>query len=320
MKILVTGATGFLGRHLMRRLSAEHEVTGLARNQPWDTPYRYVRGDVLRRDSLEPHLAGVDVLVHAAGRVSHHERDAVALWDLHVNGTANALDAAKAAGVRRVVYLSTSGTVAVGRTFEVRDESSPSPLRTIQPWPYYRSKLFAEEEALRRAAPGFEVVSLNPSLLLGPGDHDQESTRSVHLFLQGRLNSVPPGGVSFVDVRDAADAVALALTRGASGSRYLLGAANWTWTAFYEQLAHLSGLQPPLMVLPRITRRFTGLLPAEVPAAFEHLMPISRAELDLACHCWYLDSRRARADLGWQSRDPAETLLDTFRPSPMERP
>lgn len=313
MKVLVTGATGFLGRHLLRRLSAEHEVVGLARNTVLHAEFPMVRGDVLDRASLDAAMEGVDCLVHAAGTVSHEPRDAPATWDVHVTGTVNALEAALAAGVRRVVHLSSSGTVAVSEDPVVLDERAPSPLKLVRGWPYYRAKLFAEEEALRRDKPGFEVLSLNPSLLLGPGDTRQESTRPVVLFLQGRLQVTPAGGLSFVDVRDVAEAVALAIAKGRPGQRYLLGGANWSWTEFYTRLGELTGLKPPGLVLPRSARTVIGWLPSFRRDTLGRGVPVSRVELELSSHFWYLDDKKARQELGWRSRDPMETLLDTVR-------
>lgn len=314
MKILITGATGFLGRHLMRRLEgSEHEVIGFARGAPEGGEQRFVRGDVLDRASLDAAMAGVNVLVHAAGKVSHEARDASRCLDLHVRGTRNALESAAAAGVSRVIYLSTSGTVAVSKDPVVHDERGKSVLEIVQTWPYYRSKLFAEQEALRHNRPEMPVISLNPSLLLGPGDTSHESTRAVMLFLQGKLTATPHGGVSFVDVRDVAEAVIAAFTAGKGGERYLLGAVNWTWVEFYDQLAAVTGMAAPPFALPSFTRRVLGWLPELGRDGTGSFASVSRAELEIASHFWYLDPRRAAEELGWEARDPLTTLLDTVR-------
>ena len=314
MKILITGATGFLGRHLMARLEdSDHEVVGFARSKPSNAQHRYVQGDVLDRASLDAAMQGVNVLVHAAGRVSHEAREASRCWELHVRGTRNAMESASAAGVARVVYLSTSGTVAVSKTPVVHDERGKSVLELVQTWPYYRSKLFAEQEALRHNRPEMPVISLNPSLLLGPGDTSHESTRAVMLFLQGKLTATPSGGVSFVDVRDVAEAVISAFTAGKGGERYLLGAVNWSWVEFYDQLANVTGMKAPPFALPSFTNRLLGWLPELGRDGGSGFGSISRAELEIAGHFWYLDPRRAAADLAWEARDPLTTLLDTVR-------
>ena len=141
MKILVTGATGFLGRHVVARLGADHEVIAMPRREGMtiEGAASVVVGDVLKPDTLAAAMDGVEVLVHSAGLVSHHPDDAEACWKVHVQGTENALDAARAAGIPRVVYLSTSGTIAVGTDETERDEHAESPLMLIRTWSYYLS-------------------------------------------------------------------------------------------------------------------------------------------------------------------------------------
>ena len=268
MRVLLTGATGFLGRNILSRLQdSEHTLVAMTRNPDADLApgVECVVGDVLDAESLKAAMAGVDVLIHGAGKVSHKPADAAELMRLHVNGTENVLDAAAEAGVGRVVYISTSGTIAVSDDLKAipNEESSP-PLPFIKEWPYYRSKLFAEQKALARSTASLPVISLNPSLLLGPGDvPDGPSTASVRHFLDGDIPASPPGGLSFVDVRDVAEAVALAITKGEPDINALL------------------------------------------------LFGMTREELELACHVWYLDNSRAAADLGWSPRDPQLTLEDT---------
>lgn len=312
LRIAVTGASGFLGRHVLDRLSRDHEVLGLSRRGSCGEHPGYAV-DVRDRNRMEEALAGCDMLVHAAGVVSHEPEQAAQCWDVHVNGTMATLDAAAAAGVRRVVYVSTSGTVAVSTDPVVLDERAARPSELVSRWPYYRSKLFAEDEALQRSRRDFEVVSLNPSLLLGPGDPTGEANKPVLFFLQGRIASSPSGGLSFVDVRDVAEAVESALTRGQPGHRYLLGAANWRFSDFYGRLARLTGLAAPALTLPRVTRRALAWLPELGRDGFGRFSPITRAELELACHFWFLDHERAHLELGWTPRDPLETLEHTIR-------
>jgi dihydroflavonol-4-reductase len=229
------------------------------------------------------------------------------MWDVHVVGTQNVLAAAREAGVRRIVHLSSSGTVAVSKDPDVRDEASPTPNDLVSQWPNYRAKLYTEQIAL--ATKGIEVVSLNPSLLLGPGDRERRSVRVVESHLEGWLRAIPPGGLSFVDARDVAEAVASALVRGTPGRRYLLGAANWTFADFYGRIARISGIPAPSFKLPRIASRALPWL-GNMDVS-EYTGGVDRWELDLACRFWYLDARRARHELGWEPRDPMDTLQDT---------
>ncbi len=314
-KVLVTGATGFLGREVVPRLvAAGHDVRAMSRRE--GAHYEgatAVVGDVLEPETLGAALEGCEVVVHAAGLVSHHPEDARRCWMVHVAGTENVLDAARDAGVKRVVYLSTSGTLAVSEDADaVADESGPDPLMLIKEWPYYRSKYFAEQAAMERSGQGLEVVCLNPSLLLGPGDSEGESTRPVRLFLDDQVPAAPPGGLSFVDVRDVADAVAAAITRGRGGRRYLLGGANLTFSEFYARLARLSNKSAP-PTMPKISRDVLRWIPKLGRDGIPFAPALNREEVELACYTWYVDSGRAGEELGWTPRDPTKTLVDTIQ-------
>lgn len=306
MKVLVTGASGFLGRHLLDRLQeAGHDVVGLARRPRSDD--RIVAGDILQPETLTTAIEGCDAVIHAAGGVSHRLEDSDWLHEVHVTGTENVLAAAKAAGIERVVHVSTSGTIAVSTKDRVHDESAPEPLGIIKAWPYYRAKLFAEQAALDAGA-----VVINPTLLLGPGDVDESSTRSVRLLLEGDIPAMPPGGLSFVDVRDVADGIVLALSKGEAGTRYLLGTVNMTIAEYYERMSRIADLPAPRWKLPGATGKMVSWLPGGWKTKLADRFGVDAAELEMASHFWYLDATRAKTELGWSPRDPGETLAETI--------
>jgi len=320
-RYLVTGATGFLGAALVGRLREQgHEVVALCRSDAADARLRALgvtvrRGDVLEGASVRDAAAGCQGVFHCAGRVSRKAEDAESLHRIHVDGTKITLDACKEAGVPRAIIASTSGVVAVTRDpDEVRDETAPAPVELLSRWPYYRSKLYAERAALERNRGGFAVVSVNPSLLLGPGDERGSSTGDVVKFLEGRVPMVPAGGLSFVDVRDAAEAMLLAMDKGRGGERYLVGAANMTIHAFFARLERISGVPAPRLKAPRsLTLARAGAELMERAARRMHREPVvDRISAEMGQHFWYVDSTRARSELGWSSRDPNDTLADTI--------
>jgi dihydroflavonol-4-reductase len=303
VKILVTGATGFLGKEVVGRLTdAGHEVLAMGRRGP-------VVGDITDPESL-PSMQGVDVVVHSAGMVSNDTDDAGLLFDLHVRGTENVLARAKADGVKRVVYISTSGTIAVSESAISLSEDAEAPRHLIQQWPYYRSKLYAEEVAVAADCDEMSVITLNPSLLLGPGDDKGESTKSVRMWLDDQVPMAPPGGISFVDVRDVAAAVESALTKGLGGRRYLLSGANITFLSFYERLAQITERQAPPRA-PRVTKGIFSAFPSWGKKSIGFGFGVDRVGLLQACHYWYCDDGRARRELDFVSRDPGVTLRDT---------
>jgi dihydroflavonol-4-reductase len=318
-KYLVTGATGFLGRHLVDLLVARgHDVVALARHAPRSGAREgvtVVRGDVLDREALQRAVAGCDGVFHCAGRVSRDPRDAEELWRVHVVGTRAVLDACCAAGVRRAVVASTSGTVGISEEARVATEDSPTPHALIQRFPYYRAKLYAEQEALGQRRDGLEVVCVNPSLLLGPGDVYGSSTGDVRLFLDRAVPAVPAGGLAYVDARDAADALLRAMERGTPGRRYLVNASNVTVREFFARLERVSGVKAPTIPMPRspaLARAGTSLLGRVVKAVGGEL-PVDPVSVEMAQLFWYVDASRAERELGWSARDPVETLVDTVR-------
>lgn len=317
-RYLVTGGTGFLGHHLIRSLrAAGHEVVALCRKpapELSELGAEVRSGDVLDAATVTAAATGCDGLFHCAGLVSRDPADAEAMWRVHVDGTRIALDAAKAANVRRVVVASTSGTVAVSDREEVMNETSPTPVGLIARWPYYRSKLYAEQLALELNGQGLEVVSVNPSLLLGPGDLRGSSTEDVRLFLERKVQAVPSGGASFVDARDAAEAMVAAMDRGRPGERYLLSACNCTVREMFGKLERLSGVKAPWLPMPKnadVAKGSVRLLDRVVKRLGGSL-PVSGETVDIAQHYWYVDWSKAQRELGFQPRDPLETLRDTI--------
>jgi dihydroflavonol-4-reductase len=322
-RYLVTGATGFLGWHLSAQLVGEgHEVVALCRRDPGPRqalPAGAIlrHGDVTDRQSVADAAAGCDAAFHCAGLVSRKVSDAEAMYRVHVEGTKHTLAALRSAGVRRVVYASTSGTIAVSADPDaVADEGAPPPTEIIARWPYYRSKLYAERVALEHNGDGLEVVVCNPSLLLGPGDSRGSSTEDVRLFLERKLPFTPAGGIAFVDARDAAAGMRLALERGEAGERYLLNGANMTLAAFFGRLERISGVKAPPLRMPRTGPTLAGVgaeLLGRAAKALNMKAPVERVSAEMAQYYWYCDSRRAERELGFAPRDPSDTLNDTVQ-------
>ncbi|HEX8908642.1 MAG TPA: NAD-dependent epimerase/dehydratase family protein [Anaeromyxobacteraceae bacterium] len=316
MNLLVTGATGFLGSTLLPLLAeGGHGLRVLARGEAGQAEAlgaEVVRAPLQDRAAVRGALEGVEAVLHLAGQVAFDARDPAALYQLHVESTRTLLEDARAAGVGRFVLASSSGTVAISREAKVHTEADDHPLQVAARWPYYLSKIFQEKTALRfHRDTGFPVVVLNPSLLLGPGDLRLSSTDVVFKFLERRVPALPSGGLSFVDVRDAAAAFAAALDRGRPGERYLLGGANMTFADFFGRLSRLSGVAAPALRLPsavnvagaRLLERYHGWRGSE--------SPISPEEVEMGEHFFYVDSRKAERELGFAARDPQETLHDT---------
>jgi len=193
----------------------------------------------------------------------------------------------------------------------VADEETPAPVDIISRWAYYASKLYQEEAARRACGDKVEVVTVNPSLLLGPGDDRLSSTRPIVQFLAREILLMPAGGLNVVDARDVAALLPVVMARGTPGARYLLGAVNWTFAEFFGRLERLTKISGPKL-------KFAGELPfmaarvqAEVFKKLGRKVAVEPESVDMAQYYWYLDAGKAARELGWLPRDPADTLRDT---------
>src|SRR5438105_14668836 len=314
MKLLVTGATGFLGGALVPLLVEEgHQVRVLARGGAPDAEAlgcELSSGDVRDPETVRRALHGCEGLYHLAGLVSRDPRDAHKMYELHVSGTRVLLAEAERAGLQRVILASSSGTIGVSPVRRVATEEDDYPIETVGRWPYYLSKIYQEKVALQSGLP---VIVLNPSLLLGPGDARMSSTQDVFRFLMGRIPVMPRGGISFVDVRDAAQAFVAALTRGNAGERHLLGAANWDFDEFFARLGRIAHKPPPMLRMPSGLKIAAAHLMEKIARerGREPDLPASDVEMG---ECWFfIDSTKSERALGFKPRDPIETLSDTVR-------
>ena len=210
--VLVTGGTGFLGEHLLRALRGRGQAVRVLTREPTaelrELGVSVYQGDLLSdsnrvspeaanagqdeasSEALDLALDGVKEVYHLAGMVSRDPSRTQQMMHLHVDGTRRLLQACKRAGVRRVLLASTSGTIAIAREAEpIADESWTYPVELCGDWPYYLSKIYQEKLALELAPKlGVELVVVNPSLLLGPGDRRGSSTMDVRRML---CNEIP---------------------------------------------------------------------------------------------------------------------------------
>ena len=314
-RVWVAGATGFLGAHLVRVLRARgHELVLASRSGGEVEGVSVQAVDVLDPKAVAESARGCDGAFLATGKVSRDREAGEELHRAHVLGTRSALAGLRNAGVKRVVVASTSGTIAVsGDATKIADESGHVPLELVALWPYYRSKLYAEREALDANAPDFEVVVVNPSLLLGPGDTRESSTGDIRRFLQRAIPAIPGGGIAFVDVRDAAQGMALAFERGRAGERYILNAKNMTLAAFFQRLERIAGVKAPALRMPRSRPLAIGVnrLFSKAVRAIGGEPPVDEVSVEMAQYFWYCSAAKAERELGFSARDPGETLRET---------
>ena len=253
MRALVTGATGFVGANLVRELLADGvEVRALIRpgsdrRALTGLPVDAVGGDLVDPPTLRPALRGVDVLFHVAADYRLWAPDPRVLYRVNVDGTRALLEAAAEAGVSRVVYTSSVGTLGLPPDGRAGTEDTPVGLDDMVGH-YKRSKFLAEHKAERAAARGVPVVIVNPSAPVGPWDWKPTPTgRMLVDYLRGRMFAYLDTGLNVVHVRDVARGHVLAATRGRTGERYILGHAggNLALREIFGRLALYAGIPAP---------------------------------------------------------------------------
>jgi dihydroflavonol-4-reductase len=320
MKILVTGAPGFLGSPLVEGLCQRFDPRQLRVLAVAPAPeftslgVEVVVGSILNPADVARVLEGVSHVYHLAGFVSRKPADGHRMFQVHVHGTRLLCEAALQAVVKRILMVSTSGTVAVSkRADEMPDEDSPTPLELVSRWPYYTSKLYQEQTAQHICGDRIELVTVNPSLLLGPGDVRMGSTRDVLSFLAGDVKLVPPGGLNFVDARDVAAIIPVAMDKGRHGERYLLGGHNMTFAEYFDRIERASKEYHPRL---KARGRWSVLAAQAQTALFKAVgrtSPIEPASVDMATYFWYFDSAKAKRELGFAPREASDTIFDTIR-------
>ena len=273
-----------------------------------------VTGSITDAAAVARAVAGVDRIYHLAGFVSRKPDDGARMYEVHVEGTRLLCEAARAAKVKRMVLASTSGTVAVSdRADEKPDESSPPPLALIARWAYYASKHYQEEAARRACGDDGRAGDGEPQPAAGArGRPAVLDPRRAAVPGRRHPDLTPAGGLNFVDARDVAAVLPVAMERGRPGERYLLGGYNWTFAEFFGRLARLTKLPAPWLKAPRGK---LSVYATEVQAALYRKLgrtpPLEPEAVEMAGYFWYFDSTKARDELGFQARDAADTLHDT---------
>jgi nucleoside-diphosphate-sugar epimerase len=307
MKIFVTGSTGFIGSRLVAKLASEgHTVHALYRSEKKvadDLPANIIlfKGDLTRAESLETAMQGCEAVIHTAAFAGVWHRDEMVIYDLNVAATVMILKIAADKGIRRCVVTSSAAVFGPSGQL-VLNETAPDPLHFFTP--YERSKSLMEKEVARLVTGGQDIVVVNPTRLYGPGPlNDANSvTRLVKMYIEGKWHFLPGNGKSignYVFVDDVVNGLELALLKGRSGQRYILGGENVSYIEFFSLLEKLSGIHHRLFRFPlpfmlgaagamTLFAKVTGIPPMITPGLVR--------KYD---HHWRLSTDKARSELGY---------------------
>jgi dihydroflavonol-4-reductase len=308
--ICVTGATGFLGSALVRILREQgKDVRALGRDEQalgklaelGAEPVRVAMDDA---DGLRKASDGCELVYHVAGLVAHERRDRERLTATNVEGTRRLLELVDPAA--RVVHVASVATLGPGSGPDDPLDETHTPPPDADSLPYSASKIAGERYALEAAQAGRDIVIVNPSYIIGPGDSRGGTTWPIRSYLRGRLPFVVDGGLCLVDVRDTARGLVAAADRGKAGERYVLANrnGNMSHAEFFARVGEIAGRKRRQLKLPaKLAIAFTTVFPWPVTAGYARV----------AARWWYADPAKVERELGFTPRPINETLSDTIR-------
>lgn len=304
MRVFLTGATGFLGRHLVPLLLERGDALRALVRPGTDASaleamgVEIFRGE-LATDDVRPAAAGCELVFNLAGRVSHEPKDLPLLREANVDGPVSVLKGIEP-GARLVHVSSVAAVGPAPAPDRPADETQPFPPGAAS-FPYAATKRAGEKLLLEAEA---DVVVANPGFLLGPGDVYRISTWHVERYLRGLMRIHTPGGLSNVDARDVASGLVALAERGRSGERYILTSreGNLSHEELFRRVGDVTGVRRRMIGLPP---RVAVLSATAVP------WPVRPGEVRAAANWWFYDPAKAERELGFTVRPLDETLAAT---------
>ncbi|MBD2717305.1 NAD-dependent epimerase/dehydratase family protein [Microvirga sp. STR05] len=321
--VLVTGAGGFLGRHLVQELLQRgHSVRALVRPDsesvasplpPLSSLGVDVRtGDLCQPDSLAGLAEGCAAIIHAAARAEVNPARNPAVWATNLGGTEAVLQLARQAGVGRFVYVGTANVFGFGSRLHPGDETRPYAGQRYG-LDYMDSKRAATHRVLQAVSEWhLPAVLVHPTFMLGPGDAKPTSNALLLELCRGKLPGYPAGGKNYVHVRDVAVTTVNALTRGRVGESYILGNENLSYREAFALMARLMGVRPPVRPIPAPLARLYGAT-CDVQARLTgRLGQLNAAMAAVANDGHYFSVQKAHTELGLPQTELEKAIIEAF--------
>ena len=318
MKVLVTGANGFIGSAIVRTLLGKgFDVRALVRKNSdcrnlHGLPVALVHGDLTEPASLGPALDGCEALFHVGALYRLWSPNSEQFYRTNVEGTRNIMLAALSAGVGRVVYTSSIATLGTAGNQRVADERTVIN-RKVLTGHYKRSKVLAEYEVFKLIKThALPAVITNPTAPVGPGDIKPTPTgRLIRDAAAGRIPAYVNTGLNIVHVDDVAEGHYLAFKNGEVGEKYILGGENISLKQILESVAAMTERSPPMLrISPNLVLPLAYLAEfwARLTSGNEPMMTV--AGVKLSKQVMYFSSEKARHTLGYQPRQAIQALED----------
>ncbi len=313
MKIFITGATGLLGKYTTEILLQQgHQLTASARPQSKiyqhdpQNEINWVEADLLDINTLVEKLSGHDLVIHCAAMVSFDKREKEQIFQTNVEGTANLINAALLASVEKFIHVSSIAAVGRSTSGEPVNESNKwqeSSLNTV----YAESKYLAELEAWRGSEEGLKVNIINPSVILGIGELEKSSSQLFD-YVKQEQKFYPAGTISYVDVRDVAEAISRLTSADTWGQRYIISAGETTYKDFFARIANHLGKKAPsipvsnmMISMALLIFRIKSLLTGKPSLVTKETAMLSQLNV-------YFDNSKSKSALGLKYRDLNESL------------
>jgi dihydroflavonol-4-reductase len=315
MRALVTGASGFIGRHVVDALLGAGAAVRAFDQAPSPSPSaEFIKGDVLDGDAVRRAVDGCDTVFHLAAVYSYARADASLMQSVNVAGTRTVIEAALHGGRRRIIHTSSCATCGPipGRRATERDFPAAPDLRV----PYKHTKLAGERLALQAAREGADLVVVNPTVPVGPGDLRPTPTGKMIVDVaEGRARGYLRGSaLNVVAVEDVASGHLLACEHGRSGERYLLGGEDTPMRELFALVARAAGRSAPRAAIPWTAAYVAAQAAAAALRPFGREPSLLVPDEVLAGRVPHLfDDAKARHELGYRSRPAAEALTEAVR-------
>jgi dihydroflavonol-4-reductase len=316
-KVLVTGADGLLGSHVVRLLIQRgYRVSALILpNRKTKTlsglDIELVEGNVLDEKSVVSAMDGVDFVIHIAALTYIYPDDNPSVRAVNIDGTEVILKCIKKHGIKRLVYVGSANSFGPCSEGGIADETSPFIGFKYQN-DYILSKYTALQKVLENAKEGLNIVAVAPTFMLGAYDALPGSGAMIIALHERKVPGFAPGGKNYVCTKDVAVGIVNALTMGQSGAAYILGHENLSYEAAFRKIAEVIAVRPPRFIIPRWLLLGYGFLMEQVNKWLGKSPMVSYTMARLACDNFYYSPQKAIAELHLPQTPIEEGIKEAF--------